>query len=217
MRRAPARRLPLRAQRRPHHLQRHAEVELRQSTPRHVDSHRDSTERPYALADRAVDLGWDRGQVVRLDQDRGTRGTTPQDRDDCHRLMAAVGLGEVGAVFALAASRCSRSHADWPRRLDRCALTDPRVVDHEGVYAPHDVNDRVLLGWKGNWSPTDRHALRLRRQGAQRHKAHTGEFRGNPPTGSIDDPTGALVLDPDARVVASIHRRFQPFNTLGSA
>jgi DNA invertase Pin-like site-specific DNA recombinase len=202
---------------RPHHLQRQAYVYLRQSTPGQVDSHRESTERQYALADRAVDLGWDRGQVVLLDQDLGKSGTTTQGRDDFHRLMAAVGLGEVGAVFALEASRFSRSQADWHRLLDLCALTDTLVVDHDGVYDPNDFNDRVLLGFKGTWSHTELHALRLRLQGAKLHKAHKGELRCNPPTGYIYDPAGALVLDPDESVVASIHLLFQQFKTLGSA
>ena len=202
---------------RPHHLQRHASVYLRQSTPGQVDTHRDSTERQYALADRAVELGWDRGQVVLLDQDLGKSGTTTQGRGDFHRLMAAVGLGEVGAVFALEASRVSRSQADWHRWLDLCALTDTRVVDHDGVYDPNEFHDRVLLGFKGTWSHTERQALRLRLQGATRHKAHQGELRGHPPTGDIDDPAGALVMDPDESVVAALHLRFEQFNRLGSA
>jgi hypothetical protein len=76
---------------RPHHRHRHAYVDLRQSTPGQVDTHRDSTERQYALADRAVELGWDRGQMVLLEQDRGKSGPTTQGRGDVHRLMAARG------------------------------------------------------------------------------------------------------------------------------
>jgi DNA invertase Pin-like site-specific DNA recombinase len=202
---------------RPHHRQRHAYVYLRQSTPGQVDLHRESTERQYALADRAVALGWDRGQVVLLDQDLGKSGTTTQGRDDFHRLMAAVGLGEVGAVFALEASRFSRSQADWHRLRDLCALTDTLVVDHDGIYDPNEFNDRVLLGFKGTWSHTELHALRLRLQGAKLHKAHKGELRCNPPTGYIYDPAGALVLDPDESVVAALHLLFEQFKTLGSA
>jgi DNA invertase Pin-like site-specific DNA recombinase len=202
---------------RPHHRQRHAYVYRRQSTPGQVDTHRESTERQYALADRAVELGWDRGQVVLLDQDLGKSGTTTQGRGDFHRLMAAVGLGEVGAVFALEASRFSRSQADWHRLLDLCALTDTLVVDHDGVYDPNEFNDRVLLGFKGTWSHTELHALRLRLQGAKLHKAHQGELRCNPPTGYSYDPAGALVMDPDESVVAALHLLFEPFNTLGSA
>ena len=108
---------------RPQHLQRPAYVYLRQSTPGQVHTHRESTERQYALAERAVELGWDRSQVQILDQDLGKSGTTTEGREDFHRLMAAVGLGEVGAVLALEASRLSRfmvvylSPADKYRRL----------------------------------------------------------------------------------------------------
>ena len=205
------------AQLRPHHLQRQPSGYLRQSTPGPVDSHRERTERQDALGDRAVDLGWDRGHVVLRDQDRGPRGPTPQGRDDFHRLRAAVGLGEVGAVFAREASRFSRAHADWHRLLDLCALPATLGVAQAGVYAPHDGHDRVLLGCQGPWSHTALHALRLRRQGATRHQAPTGELRCHPAPGSLYDPAGALLLAPDERVVASLHLRFQPCKPRGSA
>jgi DNA invertase Pin-like site-specific DNA recombinase len=131
----------------PHHLQRQAYVYLRQSTPSQVDTHRESTERQYALVDRAMTLGWDRSQVRLLERDLGKSGTTAQDRDDFYQLMAAVGLGEVGAVFALEASRFSRSQADWHKLLDICALTDTLIVDHDGMYNPNDFNDCVILGF----------------------------------------------------------------------
>jgi DNA invertase Pin-like site-specific DNA recombinase len=215
--RALERRLTRLAPRRPHHRPRHAEVYLRQSTPGQVDTQRESPARQYTLADRAVALGWDRGQVVLRAQDRGTSGTTPQGRGDCPRLMVAVGLGEGGAVFAREASRFSRAQAAWHRRRDLCALTDPLVVEHDGVDDPTACNDRVLLGGKGTWRHTDRHALRLRLQGAKLHKAHTGERPGTPPTGDINDAAGALVLDPAARVVAALPLLCAQCNTLGSA
>jgi DNA invertase Pin-like site-specific DNA recombinase len=183
--RTSCRRRTLMANLRPHHLQRHADVDRRQSTPGQVDVHRERPARPSALADRAVELGWDRSQGLILDQDLGKSGTTAQGRDDCHRRMAAVGLGEVGAVFALAASRLSRSQADWHTLLAIWALTDPRVVDHEGLDAPTACNDRVLLGFTGTGSHPEWHALRLRRQGAKLQKARKGERRWHPPTGSI--------------------------------
>ncbi len=129
---------------RPQHLQRPAYVSLRQSTPGQVHTHRESTERQYALAERAVELGWDRSQVHILDQDLGKSGTTTEGREDFHRLMAAVGLGEVGAVLALEASRLSRSQADWHKLMDICALTDTLIVDQDGIYDPNAFNDRVL-------------------------------------------------------------------------
>jgi DNA invertase Pin-like site-specific DNA recombinase len=201
----------------PHHLQRQAYVYLRQSTPSQVDTHRESTERQYALVDRAMALGWDRSQIRLLDHDLGKSGTTAQGREDFHQLMAAVGLGEVGAVFALEASRFSRSQADWHKLLDICALTDTLIVDHDGIYNPNDFNDRVVLGFKGTWSHTELHALRLRLHGAKLHKARKGELRCNPPTGYVYDPSGVLVLDPDESVVAAIQLLFQQFAAFGSA
>lgn len=83
--------------------------------------------------------------------------------------MAAVGLREVGAVFALSLPPDSPEPcADWHKLLDICALTDTLIIDHDGIYDPNDFNDRVLLGFKGTWSHTELHGMRLRLQGAKR-------------------------------------------------
>ena len=199
------------------HLQRRAVVYLRQSTPNQVESNRESTQRQYALADRALNLGWDNSQIQILDGDLGKSGQTTAGREDFHRLMAAVGLGEVGAVFALEASRFSRSQADWHKLLDICALTDTLVIDHDGIYNPNDFNDRVLLGFKGTWSHTELHGMRLRLQGAKLNKANKGELRCTPPTGYVYDPDGKLMFDPDQGVVTVIRLVFQQFRLLGTA
>ena len=199
------------------HLERRAVVYLRQSTPSQVESNRESTERQYALADRALSLGWDKSQLEVLDGDLGKSGQTTTGREDFHRLMAAVGLGEVGAVLALEASRFSRSQADWHKLLDICALTDTLMVDHDGIYDPNDFNDRVVLGFKGTWSHTELHGMRLRLQGAKLNKAKKGELRCSPPTGYVYDPEGHLVLDPDEGVVAAMQLVFQQFSLLGTA
>lgn len=199
------------------HLERRACVYLRQSTPHQVEFNSESTERQYALATRAHNLGWDNSQIHVLDGDLGKSGQTTTGREDFHRLMAAVGLGEVGAVFALEASRFSRSQADWHKLIDICALTDTLVIDHDGVYDPNDFNDRVLLGFKGTWSHTELHGMRLRLQGAKLNKAKKGELRTAPPTGYVYDTEGNLVLDPDESVVAAIGLVFQQFCLLGTA
>ncbi|HCF27613.1 MAG TPA: recombinase family protein [Cyanobacteria bacterium UBA11049] len=199
------------------HLERSAVVYLRQSTPIQVEFNRESTERQYALADRASALGWDKSRIKVLDGDLGKSGQTTAGREDFHQLMAAVGLGEVGAVFALEASRFSRSQADWHKLLDICALTDTLVVDLDGIYDPNDFNDRVILGFKGTWSHTELHGMRLRLQGAKLNKAKKGELRCSPPTGYIYDPEGNLVLDPDEGVIAAIQLAFQKFRELGTA
>ena len=164
-----------------------------------------------------LSLGWDNSLIQILDGDLGKSGQTTTGREDFHRLMAAVGLGEVGAVFALEASRFSRSQADWHKLLDICALTDTLVIDHDGVYDPNDFNDRVLLGFKGTWSHTELHGMRLRLQGAKLNKAKKGELRTAPPTGYVYDPEGNLVFDPDESVVAAMCLVFQQFQLLGTA
>ncbi len=199
------------------HLERRAFVYLRQSTPQQVEFNCESTERQYALADRAQLLGWDVSQIQIIDGDLGKSGRTTTGREDFHQLMAAVGLGEVGAVFALEASRFSRSQADWHKLLDICALTDTLVIDHDGVYNPNDFNDRVLLGFKGTWSHTELHGMRLRLQGAKLNKAKKGELRTAPPTGYVYDPDGCLIFDPDESVVAVIRLVFRQFRLLGTA
>jgi DNA invertase Pin-like site-specific DNA recombinase len=201
----------------PTHLQRQAIVYLRQSTPQQVEFNRESTERQYALAQRARDLGWDASQIQVLDGDLGKSGQSTNGRIDFQRLMAAVGLGEVGAVFALEASRLSRSQADWHKLLDICALTDTLVIDHDGIYNPNDFNDRVILGFKGTWSHTELHGIRLRLQGAKLHKANKGELRCTPPTGYVYDNNRQLVLDPDEGVVAALQLMFEQFQRLGTA
>ena len=201
----------------PAHLCRRAMVYLRQSTPHQVESNRESTHRQYALAERARELGWDESLISILDGDLGKSGQSTNGREDFHCLMAAVGLGEVGAVFALEASRFSRSQADWHKLIDICALTDTLVIDQEGIYNPNDFNDRVLLGFKGTWSHTELHGMRLRLQGAKLNKAKKGELRCLPPTGYVYDRDGLLILDPDESVVATIRLVFQQFRLLKTA
>jgi hypothetical protein len=53
------------------HLRRLALVYVRQSSAAQVEYNRESTERQYQLAERALELGWKREQVKILDQDLG--------------------------------------------------------------------------------------------------------------------------------------------------
>src|SRR5579871_6616076 len=63
-----------------HHLGRQAIVYVRQSTPQQVLHHHESTERQYALRQRAVQLGWSTEQVSVIDEDQGHSGATAQGR-----------------------------------------------------------------------------------------------------------------------------------------
>ena len=51
------------------HLQRCAYVYVRQSTAAQVHYNRESTDRQYKLAERAVRLGWSKAQVKIIDED----------------------------------------------------------------------------------------------------------------------------------------------------
>jgi len=91
------------------HLQRAAYLYIRQSTLRQVLENTESTERQYALRQRAVSLGWPEDHIVVIDHDQGQSGASASEREGFQRLVAAVGLGEDpkgGALFVF----CNRRH-----------------------------------------------------------------------------------------------------------
>ena len=133
----------------PHHRQKMAYVYLRQSTMAQVYHHQESTQRQYALKERALELGWMPDQIRVLDADLGISGTQMNNRQDFKTLVADVSLDKVGAVFALEASRLSRSCSDWHRLLEICSLTGTLIINADGCYDPADFNDQLLLGSKG--------------------------------------------------------------------
>jgi DNA invertase Pin-like site-specific DNA recombinase len=140
------------------HLQRQAYLYVRQSTLRQVLENTESTKRQYALRERAVALGWPLDRVVVIDSDLGQSGAD-SDRLGFQKLVAAVGLGEVGVVLGLEVSRLARSSSDWHRLLEICALTDTLILDEDGLYNPGHFNDRLLLGLKGTMSRRSLNAL----------------------------------------------------------
>jgi DNA invertase Pin-like site-specific DNA recombinase len=86
-----------------HHRRKPAYVYLRQSTPGQVRHHRESTERQYALREKAQELGWNQAAIHVLDHDLGISGAQMAGREDFKTLVADVSMGQVGAVFALEA------------------------------------------------------------------------------------------------------------------
>jgi DNA invertase Pin-like site-specific DNA recombinase len=123
------------------HLSKTACVYVRQSTLAQVRHHEESTERQYALREKALELGWSKSTVQVLDRDLGKSGVQMTGREDFKTLVAEVSMGQVGAVFALEVSRLARSNLDWHRLLELCALTDTLVIDEDGCYNPADFND----------------------------------------------------------------------------
>jgi DNA invertase Pin-like site-specific DNA recombinase len=59
----------------PQHLERDAYLYVRQSTVRQVVENNESTQRQYALRDRAVALGWPLERIHVLDCDLGKSGS----------------------------------------------------------------------------------------------------------------------------------------------
>ena len=200
------------------HRQKMAYVYLRQSTMAQVHHHQESTSRQYALKDRALELGWLPDQIRVLDADLGQSGSQMNHRQDFKTLVADVSLEKVGAVFALEASRLSRSCSDWHRLLEICSLTGTLIVDADGCYDPADFNDQLLLGLKGTMSQAELHFIRARLQGGKRNKAQRGELRFPLPVGYVyGDEPGSVLLDPDAEVQNAVRLVFTLFRQTGSA
>ena len=63
------------------HLRREAYLYVRQSTLRQVFENTESTERQYALRERAVALGWPIERITVIDHDLGLSGASAADRD----------------------------------------------------------------------------------------------------------------------------------------
>src|SRR5258708_18766753 len=95
------------------HLQRMAIVYVRQSTQHQVLEHRESTARQYALADRAIALGWPAAAVVVIDEDQGHSGSSAEGRSGFQRLLSEISSGRVGLILGLEMSRLARSCKDW--------------------------------------------------------------------------------------------------------
>ena len=200
------------------HRQKMAYVYLRQSTMAQVHHHQESTQRQYALKERALDLGWPPELIRVLDADLGQSGSQMNQRQDFKLLVADVSLEKVGAVFALEASRLSRSCSDWHRLLEICSLTGTLIVDADGCYDPADFNDQLLLGLKGTMSQAELHFIRARLQGGKRNKAQRGELRFPLPVGYVyGDEPGSVLLDPDAEVQNAVRLVFTLFRQTGSA
>jgi DNA invertase Pin-like site-specific DNA recombinase len=193
------------------HRDRQAVVYVRQSTPRQVEQHRESTRLQYALVERACQLGWPREQVLVIDDDLGRSGASTTDRPGFQRLVAEVGLGHVGLVLGIEVSRLARSCRDWHQLLEICALFDTLIADADGVYNAMDFNDRLLLGLKGTMSEAELHLLKARLHAGQRAKALRGELGLNLPRGYVRRPSGEVALDPDEQVQAVIRRVFELF------
>jgi DNA invertase Pin-like site-specific DNA recombinase len=195
-----------------HHLRRNAYLYVRQSTLRQVMENTESTERQYALRQRAIQLGWSQEQIVVIDNDLGHSGASAADRAGFQRLVAEVGLGRAGIVMGLEVSRLARNSADWHRLLEMCALTETLILDEDGLYDPAHFNDRLLLGLKGTMSEAELHVLKARLQGGILNKARRGELITPLPIGFCYGPEGTCCLILTARCKRACGCFLRPFD-----
>ena len=204
---------PLRSPKlRPWHLDRSAFVYVRQSTPQQVSDHQESTARQYALADRAVALGWTADRVTTIDDDLGKSGQSIEGRPGFQRLLAEVALDHVGLILGLEMSRLARSNRDWHQLLELCARFRVLLADAEAVYDPTDHNDRLLLGLHGMMSEAELHILKERMYQGKLNKARRGELLGLPPIGYVRLASGEWAIDPDEQVQATVRLIFDQFD-----
>ena len=199
------------------HLRRQAFVYLRQSSQAQLERNIESTQRQYALVERAIELGFCREQVVVIDEDLGISGSGMSERTGFARLAAEVALGHVGLVLGLEVSRLARNNVDWYRLLDLCGVTDTVIGDADGLYHPGSFNDRLLLGLKGTMWEAELHILRARLNGGIRNKAARGELRKALPVGLVwGEDDGEILLDSDEAIRGAIQTIFDRFAELGS-
>lgn len=197
------------------HLQRLPIGYVRQSTPQQVLEHRESTARQYALADRAVALGWPAAAVEVIDEDQGHSGSSAEGRSGFQRLLAEVSSDRVGLILGLEMSRLARSCKDWHALLELCAIYRTLLGDGDGLDDPSPYNDRLLLGLKGTMSEAELHILKSRLQQGLWNKAKRGEVLNHAPIGYVRTIAGDFVIDPDEQVQTVVRLIFEQFRRGG--
>src|SRR5947209_20028632 len=113
------------------HLERDAYLYVRQSTPRQVLENTESTQRQYALRERAVALGWPFERVHIIDSDLGKTGSQAAGRDGFQQLVGEVEPGKAGLIMGLEVAPLARNGACCHRLLDVCKLATTRDQDED--------------------------------------------------------------------------------------
>ena len=199
------------------HQQRVAFVYVRQSSMRQVRNNLESQQLQYGFAEQAAHLGWSRERIVIIDEDQGQSGALAQARGGFGGMVAAVARGEVGIVMSFELSRLSRNDLDWHHLVYLCRWTNTLIADEQGLYDPSSVNDRMVLGIRGQVSELERDSLVHRMVEARWNKARRGEAFTIPPAGYELDDLGRLQFSSDEAVQAAVRRVFEKFDQLGAA
>ena len=199
-----------------HHLERWAIDYVRQSGPQQVQRHRESAQVQANLQERALAWGWPAERVRVLDGDQGRSGTSTVGRDDFAWLLSEIALGHVGLVLCFQMNRLAREDEECCRLIKVCAAFDTLLADEDGLYHPHDFNDRMILTIKGLMGGFELHQLQQRMQAGRLNRCRRGEWLGQTPPGYVVGPEGKLQFDPDEQVQDVIRLILEQFNVLGS-
>ena len=189
----------------PRHLQRRAEIYVRQSSPSQVLTNKESQRMQYALRERAIALGWHKDDVNVVDTDLGRSGTSIEDRKGYQELVAQIALGKIGVLLAFDATRLARNCSHWYQLLDLCGYHDCLIADRDGVYDPTSINGRLLLGLKGQISELELHTIRARLTAGILSKAERGELELTLPTGLVRTESRVVVKHPNVEVQQMIN------------
>ena len=139
-----------------------------------------------------------------IDTDLGISGKWGVAPEGFTELVTRVCTGEVGAIFGIEIARLAQSNADVARLAEFARITGTLLIDPNGVYDPADVNDRVILGFKGTMGEMELHVMAQQLQANKRAAAQRGELRTPLPVGLVHNDAGDIVIDPDAEVQAAI-------------
>jgi DNA invertase Pin-like site-specific DNA recombinase len=198
------------------HLERWALVYVRQSHRHQVLRHRESAEVQANLQQLALGWGWPSKRIRVLDGDQGFSGTSTVGREDFAWLLSEIALGHVGLVLGFQINRFAREDEDCCRLIRVCGAFDTLLADQDGLYHPHDFNDRLILTIKGFMGGFELHQFQQRMQAGRLNRARRGEWLGQPPPGYVIGPDHKLQFDPDEQVQTVIRLILDQFNYLGS-
>ena len=198
------------------HLQRLAYIYIRQSTSTQVVHNRESQRLQYSLVERAKELGWHEPAIRLIDSDLGTSASGCVDRLGFEELLSTVCAGRIGAIISIEASRLARNGREWHTLLEMCGITNTLLIDHDTVYDLKIMNDRFLLGLKGEMSSMELNLLKERSQAALKEKAKRGELYLSVVAAYVKTPTNQLKKNPDRRVQEVTQLVFSKFREYGT-
>lgn len=100
--------------------------------------------------------------------------------------------------------------------LEMCGITDTLLIDHDTIYDLKLMNDRFLLGLKGEMSSMELSLLKERSQAALKAKAERGEFYLSLVAAYTKTSTNQRVKNPDCRVQEVTELVFSKFREYGT-